>query len=108
LRTFLFSWFWMISACFIMLLCTRKRREFANLQAYCELMCALESCQWCREPCFAGAAISTDRFLPQIPRRDRHKPSSSYIATDGQSASLPWYMAPFGANDQILNFFEWL
>jgi hypothetical protein len=33
--------------------------------------------------------------------------SSSYIATDGQSASLSWCRAPFGAGDQILNFFEW-
>jgi hypothetical protein len=34
-------------------------------------LCALENCQWCGEPCFAGAAISLDECLPRIPRRDR-------------------------------------
>jgi hypothetical protein len=34
-----------------------------------------------------------------------YKPSSSYIATNGQSASSSWFRAPFGADDQILNFF---
>jgi hypothetical protein len=29
--------------------------------------------------------------------------SSSYIATDGQSASSSWCPTPFGADDQILN-----
>jgi hypothetical protein len=33
--------------------------------------------------------------------------SSSYIMTDGQSASLSWYLAPFGAGDQMSHFFEW-
>jgi hypothetical protein len=33
--------------------------------------------------------------------------SSSYIATDGQSASSSWCRAPFGAGDQILHFSEW-
>jgi hypothetical protein len=28
---------------------------------------ALENCQWCGEPCFAGAAISLDGYLPQNP-----------------------------------------
>jgi hypothetical protein len=31
--------------------------------------------------------------------------NSSYIATDGQSASSSWCRAPFGAYDQILIFF---
>jgi hypothetical protein len=31
---------------------------------------------------------------------------SSYIATDGQSASSSWCRCPFGAGDQILHFFE--
>jgi hypothetical protein len=30
----------------------------------------------------------------------------SYIATDGQSASSSWCQAPFGADGQILRFFE--
>jgi hypothetical protein len=29
----------------------------------------LENYQWCGEPCFAGAAISIDGYLPQNPRR---------------------------------------
>jgi hypothetical protein len=33
--------------------------------------------------------------------------SSSYIATDGQSASSYWCRASFGAGDQILIFFVW-
>jgi hypothetical protein len=33
--------------------------------------------------------------------------SSSYIATDGQSASTSLCHAPFGASDQIFYFFEW-
>jgi hypothetical protein len=32
------------------------------------LVCALENCQWCGEPCFTGAAISLDGYLPQNPR----------------------------------------
>jgi hypothetical protein len=36
-------------------------------------MCALENCQWCEEPCFAGAAISKDGFLPQIPSLNKRK-----------------------------------
>jgi hypothetical protein len=36
-------------------------------------VCALEICQWCGEPCFAGAAISLDGYLPQNPRLGRHK-----------------------------------
>jgi hypothetical protein len=32
---------------------------------------------------------------------------SSYVATDGKSASSSWCRAPFGADDQILHFFEW-
>jgi hypothetical protein len=29
----------------------------------------MENYQWCGESCFAGAAISIDGYLPQIPRR---------------------------------------
>jgi hypothetical protein len=32
--------------------------------------------------------------------------SSSYIATNGQSASSSWCRAPFGAADQMLHLFE--
>jgi hypothetical protein len=46
--------------------------EFGKLHAYSELMCPLENCQWCGEPRFAGAAISIDVLMPQIPRQDRH------------------------------------
>jgi hypothetical protein len=34
-------------------------------------------------------------------------PSSSYIATDGQSGSSSWCRDPFAAHDHILIFFEW-
>jgi hypothetical protein len=33
--------------------------------------------------------------------------SYCYIVTVGQSASLSWCRAPFGAGDQMLHFFEW-
>jgi hypothetical protein len=33
--------------------------------------------------------------------------SSSHIATDSQPASLSWCLAPLGAGDQMLHFFEW-
>jgi hypothetical protein len=36
-----------------------------------ELVCALQSCQFCGELSFVGAATSRDEFLPQIPRRGR-------------------------------------
>jgi hypothetical protein len=36
-------------------------------------MCALKNYQWREEPNFAGAAISIDGFLQQIPRLDKHK-----------------------------------
>jgi hypothetical protein len=32
--------------------------------------------------------------------------SSSYIATDGRSASSSWCRAPFGEGDQMLHFFK--
>jgi hypothetical protein len=35
--------------------------------------CTLECFQWCREPCFAGAAILRGRCLPLIPSGDKRK-----------------------------------
>jgi hypothetical protein len=43
-------------------------------------MCALENCQWCEEPYFAGAAISVEGFLPQIPSHYRYKESENFVA----------------------------
>jgi hypothetical protein len=40
----------------------------------------LENCHWYGETCFAGAAISTDGYLPQIPTRDKQ------VITDLMSA----------------------
>jgi hypothetical protein len=40
--------------------------------AYRRPMCTSQDCQWCGEPYFAGAAISIDGFLQQIPKRDKH------------------------------------
>jgi hypothetical protein len=45
-----------------------------------------------------GALPITTELLPSS--------SSSYIATDGQSRSSSWYRAPFGTDDQIINFSE--
>jgi hypothetical protein len=36
-------------------------------------VCNFEICQWCGDSCFASSAISKDRYLPQIPRRSKHK-----------------------------------
>jgi hypothetical protein len=33
----------------------------------------IDDIRGCGEPCFAGAAILIDGYLPQIPRRGRHK-----------------------------------
>jgi hypothetical protein len=41
-------------------------------QAYHKLVCTLENCQWCREPYFAGTALSFDGKLLQIARQDMH------------------------------------
>jgi hypothetical protein len=49
------------------------RTEVWKSRANREPVCVLENCQWCGEPCFAGAAISLDDYLLQIPRRDKHK-----------------------------------
>jgi hypothetical protein len=65
---------WFLFVFCTILLCNRKSTELGKLHVlYPESMCDLENCQWCGEPCFALATISTDRFLHQIPRRDRHK-----------------------------------
>jgi hypothetical protein len=58
---------------FMILLCNRKLTEFGKPHAYRGPMCASGNCQLCEEHYFAGAAISIDRFLPQIPRRDKRK-----------------------------------
>jgi hypothetical protein len=49
---------------------------------------------------------SIDRTSPYLKLRAPSL-SSSYIATDWQSASSSWCLAPFGADDEILSFFEW-
>jgi hypothetical protein len=47
--------------------------EHGKLHAYLEPMCALENSQWFEETYFAGAAISIDGFLPQIPVLDKYR-----------------------------------
>jgi hypothetical protein len=46
--------------------------EYGKPHAYREPMHPYENIQWCGEFPFAFAAVLIDRFLPQIPRRDRH------------------------------------
>jgi hypothetical protein len=58
---------------FVTLLHNRKNTEFGKPHAYRGPVCTSGDCEWCGEPYFAGAAISGDMFLPQIPRRDKHK-----------------------------------
>jgi hypothetical protein len=53
----------MFVACMI-LLSNHKHIEFGKPHVYHELVCTLENCQWCGEPCFAGSAISIGGFLP--------------------------------------------
>jgi hypothetical protein len=60
---------WYLLVFCTILLCNRKLTELGKLYAYLESMCVLENCQWCVEPSFSLAAISTDGFLPQIPTR---------------------------------------
>jgi hypothetical protein len=54
--------------------------NIGNMRYECGPMCASGNFQWCGEPYFAGAAISIDRFPPQIPRRDN---ISHYRSTQG-------------------------
>jgi hypothetical protein len=54
------------------LLSNSKRNELATPHEYRKPIFALQNCQWRAETCFAGAAISVDEFLLQIPGRDRH------------------------------------
>jgi hypothetical protein len=51
----------------IILLFNGTRMEFEKPYASHESGCSLEICQWCGEPCFAGAAISIDVYQPQFP-----------------------------------------
>jgi hypothetical protein len=54
--------------------------------------------------------FSSLNTLPQresLSHRGRYILSSRYIATDSQSVRSSWCRARFGADDQILNFFEW-
>jgi hypothetical protein len=45
--------------------------EFEGIYACHESGCSLEICQWCGEPCFAGAKVSLDVYLLQIPKWDK-------------------------------------
>jgi hypothetical protein len=51
--------------------------EFGKPHAYRGPICTSGDCQLCGEPYFAGAAISIDDFMPQIPKRDKHKSNKS-------------------------------
>jgi hypothetical protein len=44
-----------------------------------ETLCTSENYQCCGEPCFKGAAISTDARLPQISKPGIHKPFLAYF-----------------------------
>jgi hypothetical protein len=50
----------------------RTRTESEKPYANDESVCFLGIRQWCCEPCFAGAAVSLDGYLLQIPRLDMH------------------------------------
>jgi hypothetical protein len=43
----------------------------------------VEICQWCGEPCFAGAEVSWDVYLPQILNRGQayvnYGPNKSFM-----------------------------
>jgi hypothetical protein len=60
--------FCFLSALFV--LCNRIRTGFGKQNANRESVCASDNCQWCVVPSSAGAAISLDGYLPQIPRRE--------------------------------------
>lgn len=55
-------------------MCTKFKKPYA----YHESVCSLEIWQCCREPCFSGAAVSSDGYLLQIPRRDRYRLLHTY------------------------------
>jgi hypothetical protein len=46
-------------------------------------VCALANCQWCGEPCFAGAAISLDGICRKIPGGagiSHYRPNQGFVA----------------------------
>jgi hypothetical protein len=57
--------FYLSSAYFCYLMLCYVIANVRNLESYIHI--ALENCQWSGEPYSAGAAISIDGFLPQIP-----------------------------------------
>jgi hypothetical protein len=71
---YIFSWWWKTWACCLHnLVYTCMRKEFEGIYAYHESECSLEICHWCGGPCFVGAEVSLDVYLPPIPRLDRRK-----------------------------------
>jgi hypothetical protein len=67
----------MLVACTISL-CNHKYTVLGKPCATPGPMCTLEIYQCCGEPCFASAAISKGGYLPQIPRRGKHKSLRSW------------------------------
>jgi hypothetical protein len=62
LRTCIFSWCWMTLAFCLNNLVIKSYTYgiWKDIYVYHESGCSLEICQWCREPCFAGAKIMSE------------------------------------------------
>jgi hypothetical protein len=68
------------ACCCILWICNRIRVEFEGIYAYHESGCLLEICQWCGEPCVAGAEVSLNVYTLCI-QNTRTRVSSVSIAT---------------------------
>jgi hypothetical protein len=73
LRTFSFWWLWMISACLLHNLLRNCKQTELESYTHISNRCVLWKIANCEENLVSHSAISTDGFLPQISRRDRHK-----------------------------------
>jgi hypothetical protein len=62
---------WFLLVFCITLLCSHECTEFGKPHAYRGPERTSRDCPWCGENYLAGAAISLDEFLPQIPMRDK-------------------------------------
>jgi hypothetical protein len=66
---------------------------------FCQFFRQLRVC-WCAAPSLTRERVCNLQF-------NDASSISSYVATDGQSATSSWCLAPLGTGDQMLHLFEW-
>jgi hypothetical protein len=63
--------------------------EFQRIYEYYESVCSLEICQWCGEPCFAGAEVSLGVYLLQISRPSNGQRKNQRSSVAFASVGMP-------------------